>query len=522
MANKISSIPKFEDRGMHVEVLQQHLLDLGFNPNGIDGVFGKGTKIALKNFQSSVGLSSNGIIDNTTFSKLGLELKTEHDSNPEIAIVDIVDKADITNTIWENRGKAVWGYYHGMALMFAALYKRLKNGDPIAKEMAKKLHSDSDRDALKKLNAVFINKGMTNDTEEDRLRHLFVLMYGLGVMESNGKHCEGKDATMNFDHGDDTEAGLFQTSYNVKSVAKEKLMHLFNSYRSSKPSGFLKYFKRGFDYYETLNYGTGDAKEFQKLSKECPAFTVEFTAIALRNVSNHWAPIKHYQNPERGVQINSNCDELLKQVQHYVDEYGFDTVEIHQTVSTNTMISPIAITETNSDLRQIALHNAHKVGQKEQLQKLFNFKPESKANYWAVVDFNKPSSEKRFFIFDLKNSSYKSYLVSHGKNSGELFASSFSNRVGSNQSSLGIYKTAETYTGKHGLSLRLDGMEDTNSNVRERDIVIHEADYVVPDYMGTDRAGRSEGCFAVHPSHRDEVIENLKNGSYMIAWITNQ
>ncbi|MDX6188820.1 murein L,D-transpeptidase catalytic domain family protein [Flavobacterium sp. Fl-318] len=522
MTKKIAIIPKNKDRGIHVETLQKRLLDLGFNPNGVDGIFGNGTAVALKKFQSSSGLSDTGIIDTTTLSKLDLEVKVGQDNNHEIAITDIVDRKDITNTDWKNRGKAVWGYYYGMALMFAVLYKRLKNGDPLVKEMAKALHSDRDRDALKRFDTVFAGKGMKNDNgEEDRLRHLFVLMFGLGVMESNGKHCAGRDITMNFDHGDDTEAGLFQTSYNVRSVARDKLSQVFETYRSSNTNGFLEYFKKGFKSEETENYGAGDAYEFQKLSKECPAFSIEFTAIALRNVSNHWAPVKHIGDIEKGLEINSSCNELLKQVQEYVDTYGFNADEINLVENTREEIAPIVATEPKSELKEIALNKANELGQKEQLEKLFDSYPESTANYWAVVDFNKPSSEKRFFIFNLKNKNYKSYLVAHGKNSGESYARNFSNVIGSNQSSLGIYKTAETYNGEHGLSLRLDGQEAVNSNVRARAIVIHKADYVVPNYKGTSRAGRSEGCLAVNPADIDEVIANLKNGSYIIAWTTN-
>ncbi|WP_284462978.1 murein L,D-transpeptidase catalytic domain-containing protein [Chryseobacterium sp.] len=170
--------------------------------------------------------------------------------------------------------------------------------------------------------------------------------------------------------------------------------------------------------------------------------------------------------------------------------------------------------------KEIALRLAETIGQRKALERLFNFKNAqgSHANFWAVVDFNKPSSEERLFIFNLIDESFKKYLVAHGKNSGDKYAKTFSNVNGSNCSSLGVYKTGETYTGKHGKSLRIDGLENSNSNVRERAIVIHSADYVVPNFENTGRAGRSEGCFAVHPSVSNEVIENLKEGSYFLAW----
>jgi L,D-transpeptidase catalytic domain len=167
---------------------------------------------------------------------------------------------------------------------------------------------------------------------------------------------------------------------------------------------------------------------------------------------------------------------------------------------------------------EFALSLAASIGQRDALARLFNFAPYSKANYWAVVDFNKPSSENRLFIFDLREGVVRDYLVAHGKNSGEKFANHFSNENGSNCSSLGIYNTDEEYPGKHGRSLRIDGLEATNSNARERTVVIHKADYVVPNYNGTGRAGRSEGCFAVNPAVITEVIDQLTGGSYLIAW----
>jgi len=182
------------------------------------------------------------------------------------------------------------------------------------------------------------------------------------------------------------------------------------------------------------------------------------------------------------------------------------------------IIHATEIPAANKTPKEIALSKAETIGQQEQLKKLFDQFPTSTANYWAVVDFNKPSNEKRLFIFNLRTGEYKAYLVAHGKNSGELYATKFSNTSGSNQSSLGIYKTAETYDGKHGESLRIDGLESTNSNARQRLVVIHKADYVVPDYGGQGRAGRSDGCFAVNPAVVDEVIGNLKGGSYLVAW----
>src|SRR5664279_6554582 len=102
-----------------------------------------------------------------------------------------------------------------------------------------------------------------------------------------------------------------------------------------------------------------------------------------------------------------------------------------------------------------ALEVATAEGQLHALTSMFERFPGSDTNFWAVVDFNLPSSIERLFIFDLKSQSVRKFLVAHGHNSGFEFATIFSNELGSNCSSLGIYKTMETYVGKHGESLRI-------------------------------------------------------------------
>ena len=111
-------------------------------------------------------------------------------------------------------------------------------------------------------------------------------------------------------------------------------------------------------------------------------------------------------------------------------------------------------------------------------------------------------------------------LVAHGRESGEVRAKRFSNEVGSRQSSLGLFRTAETYYGRHGYSLRLDGLEPgINDRARERAIVMHGADYVteeVVDYFG--RVGRSWGCPAVDPAVHRALIDEIRGGTAVFAW----
>ncbi len=132
------------------------------------------------------------------------------------------------------------------------------------------------------------------------------------------------------------------------------------------------------------------------------------------------------------------------------------------------------------------------------------------ASVLTLIDFRLPSTEKRLWAIDLKKREVLIHsVVAHGRNSGNLMAERFSNTPESYQSSLGFYKTANVYQGKHGISLRLDGLQKgLNDNAMERAIVIHGADYASEEFAAQNgRLGRSLGCPAV-PS---EIIENLIN-----------
>lgn len=138
-------------------------------------------------------------------------------------------------------------------------------------------------------------------------------------------------------------------------------------------------------------------------------------------------------------------------------------------------------------------------------------------NYISVIDFALPSSKRRFFIIDMTTGSVFATTSAHGKGSdvkNDGYAETFSNVNNSEASSLGVYLTAETYFGAHGLSLRLDGMSSTNSNVRLRQVVVHGADYV-QDREVTQ--GRSWGCPAVPMEYRDRIVGWIKGGSVIYA-----
>ena len=149
----------------------------------------------------------------------------------------------------------------------------------------------------------------------------------------------------------------------------------------------------------------------------------------------------------------------------------------------------------------------------------------SPAQNLAVIDYSQPSTARRLWIFDLrKKTLVLRDLVAHGQKSGENFATQFSNNEGSHQSSLGLFRTQESYQGAHGYSLRMDGLEPGfNALARDRAIVIHAADYVSPLWSKREgRIGRSQGCPAVRPQVARQVVDKLKDGQFMFSWYPDQ
>jgi len=146
---------------------------------------------------------------------------------------------------------------------------------------------------------------------------------------------------------------------------------------------------------------------------------------------------------------------------------------------------------------------------------------ELKSSILTIIDFSLPSTERRLWIIDLKSKEVLLHsVVAHGRNSGELLANRFSNRPESYQSSLGFYKTAETYQGKHGYSLRLDGLEKgINDQARNRAIVIHGADYASEAFAKINgRLGRSLGCPALPTELSSKAIDLIKDGSLLFVF----
>jgi hypothetical protein len=233
-------------------------------------------------------------------------------------ISDGASSSAIASYKWANRGVAPAGYIKGMAVSYAKIYYDLGAGNANANavEMAKAVTADASKDALKHYEAVFQQAGMDNTKDgPDTLRHLFVLMLGLGMRESSGRYCEGRDRSANNITAETAEAGLFQTSFNARH-ASPLLPKLFTDFTANPAPSYLDVFKEGVHCKdaELENYGTGDGRDFQKLSKDCPFFAVEFAAIGLRNIRRHWGPINR-----RDAEIRPDADAMFTEVQKLVD-----------------------------------------------------------------------------------------------------------------------------------------------------------------------------------------------------------
>lgn len=315
-------------RGARGDLVRQLQNDLGI---GVDGIFGAGTEAALREFQRRHDMVPDGIVGPKTWAALDQAPGPQLAPAPAPAMqafaapaagptsIDelrqMAASSPVARINWRDRGVAPKGYVIGMALTFGRVYHKLKSGDAAALDMARKSSGNVNRDALAWYNDIFTAAGMSNAADgAETLRHLFVLMFGLGMRESSGHFCEGRDMSADNVASDTAEAGLFQMSFDANR-ASPLLGQIFARYRNS-PSGFLADFSVGVRCSASSqdNFGSGDGLEFQRLCKQCPAFAVEYAAVALRHIRKHWGPINR-----KKAEIRTECDALLAQVATAID-----------------------------------------------------------------------------------------------------------------------------------------------------------------------------------------------------------
>jgi hypothetical protein len=302
--------------GPDVEALQRALGVL--EP---DGDFGPTTETWVKAFQAaSFTLETDGIVGPATWEEVDDLVVRVTDGDPPLPpdlaaeIYTAAQTSEIADFSWPDRGIPPPGYIAGMALSFGHAVRRYIDGDEAAELMSQGA-GNPDADALAWYKDEFAKLGMSNKTESvDTMRHLFVMMIGLGPRESSGKFCEGRDMSATNTQADTCEAGLFQTSWNIRSFSPA-IGPLLPEFWDN-PNGFLKEFKEGIS--PTANnlnsYGSGDGVRYQFLSRFCPLFHVLVTGCGMRTGRKHWGPIN-----ERKVTLKKEADKLLREVQTMVE-----------------------------------------------------------------------------------------------------------------------------------------------------------------------------------------------------------
>jgi hypothetical protein len=232
---------------------------------------------------------------------------------------------------WNGRGTAPKSYIEGVTLVFARAICQPQRPD-VKVVSAPVDTSPGTDDALALYQTAFQANGMRNDTAgTDTLRHSYTLLMGLGMMESSGKYCEGRDVSQCFTTSDSAEAGPFQTSYGAR-LFSPVLPELFHSYSADQNHCLLKVFQdsiickirkshnRSCPSATSEVTGTGPGADWQRLTKSCPAFATEYAAVVLRKhggKKGEFNPIR-----KRQAELRLECDSMLRRVQTYVEQHS--------------------------------------------------------------------------------------------------------------------------------------------------------------------------------------------------------
>jgi peptidoglycan hydrolase-like protein with peptidoglycan-binding domain len=287
----------------------------------VDGDFGINTEAAVQTWQQQNGLDGDGVVGHLTWGKIRelfpppvvvpVPPPAFTVFNPQIdeaRIGQIAASSPIATFGWPGRGKAPIGYTKGVACSFAKAVLSLRSNYGPANAMAHAA-TTMEHDALNVYRTQFAAFGMGNLVSgETTLRHLFVLLMGLGMRESSGKYTEGRDMSASNTSADSAEAGAWQQSWDSHGGIPQ-LQTMFEQF---KPAGEIlrNVYDEGVPTVISPDAGTGTGRDFQHLCKHSPHFAAMACGLGMRSLSNHLGPLTRHE-----AAIEPAADDMLKAVQ---------------------------------------------------------------------------------------------------------------------------------------------------------------------------------------------------------------